>query len=135
LRLCVSRVKKLIHILVDVEGVNSLVGVFAMESPDEGLICKVLDALHKVLDVMGANGRRMVELLDGDVLLGEFATNHPSATATKQASEILQLFFGYEVIEDEENDAPLSTTNKTFDFGIMEKSISLPFSFRDNSTS
>jgi hypothetical protein len=83
-------VKKHIHILVDVEALNSLVGVLAMECPDEGLICKV-DALHKVLDVMGADARRMVELLDGDVLLGEFATNHPSATATKQASEILQL--------------------------------------------
>jgi hypothetical protein len=133
--LCAHNDLKYIQMLLDVEGLDSLVGVLAMECPDEDLICKVLDALHKVLDVMGAEGRRLVEEHDGDILLGAFVTEHPNDTAaTKKATDILQLFFGFDSMEDEENNAPGPSINKTFEFGISEGSMCTPFSFGDKFT-
>lgn len=127
--LCTGHGSKHILALVEVNGLLPLVNVLNMENPDEDMTCEVLDALRKVLDVMGTNGRRLIEECNGHDFLGEFVLEYPSETATKKASDILQLFFNDDAMEEEEENIAPHMTGDMFSFGLDDASMGTTFDF------
>ncbi|KAG7364695.1 Armadillo-type fold [Nitzschia inconspicua] len=130
---CTGHGSKYIQNVIDQGGIAPLVTVLAMTSPSEDMICEVLDALHKILEVGGSRSREIIEEYDGHVLLNELTLESKSEIAAKKASKILGLFFGGETFVDECENCGPQVVDKKFKFGINDPSMEATFDFGDNS--
>lgn len=124
-----------IQSVIDIGAIAPLVAVLEMMNPDEDLICEVLDALYKILEVGGIESRRIIEECDeGHDWLNKLTMDSGSAAVTQKATKILMDFFEDDGGNENENTASAVTNDNTYKFGVDAVATSeTSFDFGDNS--
>jgi importin subunit alpha-1 len=106
--------------LVQAESLRPLAEVLSLQNAEAVTLCVALDGIERVLEVSGRYPNLTFEvILDeyGGVEYLENLQEHPSEKVYKQVAKIISMYFSDDAVEEEENLAPETADDGTFEFG------------------